>query len=179
MSHSPLLTPRLTLRRPVATDAGSIFERYAADPGVTRFMAWPTHRSIDDTRAFLQFAEAQWKAGPAGSYLIIRTADDLLLGSTGLEFETPTRAETGYVLAQDAWGQGYATEALRAMVELARSLGVHELTAGVHPDHEASIRVLTKGGFRLLERRLRTAGFPNLEAKLTQDLLVYGRGVSE
>lgn len=179
MSHSPLLTPRLTLRRPVATDAASIFERYAGDPRVTRFMAWPTHRSVEDTRAFLEFAEAQWKVGPVGIYLIIRTADNVLLGSTGLDCETPTRAETGYVLAQDVWGQGYATEALRAMVALARTLGVHELTAGVHPDHAASIRVLTKGGFRLLKRRPRTAGFPNLEPELTQDLLVYGRGVSE
>lgn len=179
MSHSPLFTPRLTLRRPVAGDAASIFERYASDPRVTRFMAWPTHRSIDDSRAFLEFAATQWEAGPAGSCLIIRTADHVLLGSTGLECETPTRAETGYVLAHDAWGHGYATEALRAMVELAGSLGVHELTAGVHPDHAASIRVLTKGGFQLRERRPRTTGFPNLEPGLTQDLLVYGRGVSE
>lgn len=179
MSHSLLLTPRLTLRRPVATDAAVIFERYASDPRVTRFMAWPTHRSIADTRAFLEFAEAQWMVGPVGSYLIIRTIDKVLLGSTGLECETPTRAETGYVLAQDAWGQGYATEALRAMVEVAGSLGIHELTAGVHPDHGASIRVLTKGGFRLMERRSRTVGFPNLEPELTQDLLVYGRGVFE
>jgi len=33
-----------------------------------------------------------------------------LLGSTGLEFETTTRAQTGYVLATDAWGRGYATK---------------------------------------------------------------------
>jgi RimJ/RimL family protein N-acetyltransferase len=79
------------------------------------------------------------------------------------------------VLARDAWDQGYATEALVAMVTLARTLGVLELSAGVHPDHPASIRVLEKGGFRLLERRPRTTGFPNLEPGLTQDLLVYGR----
>jgi RimJ/RimL family protein N-acetyltransferase len=61
------------------------------------------------------------------------------------------------------------------MVTLARTLGVLELSAGVHPDHPASIRVLEKGGFRLLERWPRTTGFPNLEPGLTQDLLVYGR----
>jgi RimJ/RimL family protein N-acetyltransferase len=173
--HTPLHTPRLTLRRPVAADAESIFSRYASDPRVTRFMAWPTHRSIADTGAFLEFCDAQWERGPAGSYLIVRSTDNLLLGATGLDCETPARAETGYVLARDAWDQGYATEALVAMVTLARTLGVLELSAGVHPDHPASIRVLEKGGFRLLERWPRTTGFPNLEPGLTQDLLVYGR----
>lgn len=175
MSSPALHTQRLTLRRPIAADAESIFTRYASDPRVTRFMAWPTHRSIEDTRGFLQFCDAQWSESPAGGYLIIRTADNLLLGGTGLEFETSTRAETGYVLAQDAWGQGYATEALAAMVNLARSLGVLALSAGVHPEHGASIRVLEKGGFGLGERRPRTAGFPNLEPRMTQDLLVYWR----
>jgi RimJ/RimL family protein N-acetyltransferase len=52
---------------------------------------------------------------------------------------------------------------------------LRELTARVDPDNVASIRVLEKGGFRLLERRPRTTGFPNLEPGLTQDLLVYGR----
>jgi ribosomal-protein-alanine N-acetyltransferase len=159
----------------VAADAESIFARYASDPRVTRFMAWPTHRSITDTRAFLEFCAAQWERGPAGSYLIVRTSDHLLLGATGLDCDTQGRAETGYVLARDAWGQGYAKETLAAMVALARTLGVLELSAGVHPDHPASIRVLEKGGFRLLERRPRTTGFPNLEPGLTQDLLVYGR----
>lgn len=173
--HSPLHTARLTLRRPVAADAEAIFGRYASDPAVTRFMAWPTHHSVADTRGFLKFCDAQWERGPAGSFLIVRTADGLMLGSTGLECETPDRAETGYVLARDAWGQGYATEALMAMVDLARLLGVRELHAGVHPDHRASIRVLEKGGFHLVERRPRATGFPNLEPGLTQDLLVYGR----
>jgi hypothetical protein len=50
--------------------------------------------------------------------------DRRLLGSTGLGFETPTRASTGYVLARDAWGQGYATEALGAIIESASNLGI-------------------------------------------------------
>lgn len=175
MPTSPIHTARLTLRRPVATDAASIFGRYASDPRVTRFMAWPTHRTIEDTRGFLAYCDAQWEGAPAASYLIVRTADGVLLGGTGLEFETTTRAETGYVLAQDAWGHGYATEALVAMVDLARSLGVLELTAGVHPDHQASIRVLEKGGFALRERQDGNAIFPNLEPELPRDRLVYLR----
>ena len=170
-----LETRRLYLRRPVASDAEAVFQRYASDPEVTRFLAWPTHRSLDDTRAFLSFADAEWAEWPASAYLIYRHGDDTLLGSTGLSFETAHEAITGYVLARDAWGQGYATETLVAMVDLARSLSVDRLSAGCHPDHQASIRVLEKCDFVLESRLPRTSGFPNLEPGLTQDLLVFGR----
>jgi len=174
-ASSTLETPRLLFRPPRPEDAAAIFARYASDPRVTRFMAWPTHHSLDDTRGFIAFAETQWAHWPAGSLQIFRRSDGRLLGGTGLDFETPTRAETGYVLAVDAWGRGYATEALGAMIGLARKLGVRELTAGCHPDHHASIRVLEKRGFTLMERQPRISGFPNLEPTLTQDRLTYRR----
>lgn len=168
-------TERLILRRPLATDAEAIFVRYASDPAVTRFLAWPTHRSREDTRAFLAFSDVLWEKGPAGAYLIVDRETDLLLGSTGLECDAGGEAVTGYVLARDAWGRGYATEALMAMVDLGTTLGVRALTAGCHPEHRASQRVLEKGGFELRERRSRTSGFPNLEPGMTQDLCLYAR----
>lgn len=173
--HSLIETPRLLLRRPRPEDADAIFSQYASDSRVTRYMAWPTHRSIEDTLAFLAHCETQWLAGPAGPYQIVRRSDGRLIGGTGLDFESPARAETGYVLAVEAWGQGYATEALGAMVALAARLGVQQLTAGCHPEHAASIRVLEKQGFRLVERVARSSGFPNLGPGHTQDRLQYLR----
>jgi len=73
-----------------------------------------------------------------------------------------TAAFTGYVLARDAQGFGYASEALRAMVTLAMGLAVTRLFALCHPSNSASIRVLERGGFLregLLNERLI---FPNL-----------------
>lgn len=166
-------TSRLLLRRPLLSDVEAIFERYAADPDVTKFLGWPRHRSIEDTRAFLAFSEMEWERWPAGPYLICSRSDGELLGGTGLGFETPQRASTGYVLAQSAWGQGYATEALRAMVDLARGTGVRRLYALCHPDHRASWRVLEKGGFTR-EGILRSyAEFPNLTPGQLSDVLCY------
>ncbi len=68
-----------------------------------------------DTRAFLGFSDADWAKWPAGAYLIFSRAEVALLGGTGLSFVNATEAVTGYVLAQDAWGKGYATEALESM----------------------------------------------------------------
>lgn len=128
-------------------DASKIFERYASVPEVTRFLAWPRHQSLRDTEAFLQFSEQEWERWPAGPYLIESPQSGELLGGTGLGFQTPTEAVTGYVLARDAWGCGYATEALAAVIEVADRLGVVTLSALCHVQHSMSQRVLEKCGF--------------------------------
>jgi [ribosomal protein S5]-alanine N-acetyltransferase len=133
------------------------------------------HRALDDTRAFLEFSEAQWEREGAGPYLIESRSDGRLIGSTGLDLETPFRAATGYVLATDSWGLGYATEALRAVVELTPTLGVRRLHALCHPDHRASWRVLEKCGFEREVLLRRHSVFPNLEPDEPIDVLCYVR----
>ena len=96
-----------------------------------------------------------------------------LVGSTGLSFETGQRAATGYLLARDAWGRGYATEALRAMVEVARGAGVLRLYALCHTDHAASVRVLEKAGFAREGTLRRYFVFPNLSPGEPLDVLCY------
>jgi ribosomal-protein-alanine N-acetyltransferase len=125
-------------------------------------VGWPRHQSIEQTKTFLDFSEAEWNRWPAGPYLIERQGNRKLLGATGLAFEAPTVAATGYVLARDAWGHGCATEALAAVVVVARDLGVQRLYALCHPNHPASIHVLEKCGFVLEARLAGFADFPNL-----------------
>lgn len=166
-------TARLLLRKPESEDANDIFERYASDPEVTRFLVWPLHASIDDTCAFLEFSDAEWDRWPAGPYLICSRADGGLLGSTGLAFEAPFRATTGYVLAKDAWGQGFATEALLAMRQTATDLGVERLYALCHSEHQPSRHVLEKGGFEFEGTLRRFAEFPNLNPGIAEDVVSY------
>lgn len=157
-----LATARLVLRRPAPADAGPIFEGYAGDPDVTRFLAWPWHRSVEDSLAFVRWSGEVWSTAPAGPYLIL-TRDGALVGSTGLDVETPGRAATGFVLARTAWGRGYATEAATAMVQLAASLGITRLSALCHPENRASARVLAKTGFAREGVLRRHVILPNLD----------------
>jgi RimJ/RimL family protein N-acetyltransferase len=171
-----LETTRLILRRPRAEDAAAIFARYASDPEVTRWVGWPRHRSTADTEGFIiGFSDADWTRDPAGPYLIERRGDGVLLGTTGFQFETPHRAQTGYVLARDAWGQGVATEALLAIVALAPSLGVIRLHAYCHADHAASAHVLDKCGFTREGILARHTIFPNSGDPDPAPVLVYAR----
>jgi RimJ/RimL family protein N-acetyltransferase len=169
------LTARLVLRRPRAADAEDVFSRYSSDSEVTRFLGWPRHSSLGETLAFFKFSDAEWRRWPAGPYLIECRQSGRLLGGTGLAFETPFRAATGYVLARDAWGRGYATEALRAMVSVAGEVGLRRLYALCHPDHPASSRVLEKCGFTREALLRRHSEFPNLRPGEPSDVLCYAR----
>ncbi len=173
-----LKTARLLLRKPRLADAELIFSRYSSDPEVTKYMGWPRHTSIAQTHAFLAYSDSEWARSPVGPYLIENLKDGHLLGSTGFAFESPQRAMTGYVLAKDAWGFGYATEALRAIVSLAQTLHIAELFALCHPDHTASYHVLEKCGFVRQPERVANAPFPNLSGEFQADALRYVRGFS-
>lgn len=170
-----ILTSRLELTPPRAADARAIFERYAGDPEATRFLAWPRHRSMADTELFLAFSADEWKRWPAGPYLIRSRLDGRLLGSTGYAFTSPAEAATGYVLARDAWGHGYATEALSALVDLAPLIGIARLFALCHPDHRASQRVLEKCGFTRDWSTVCHLEFPNLSPAVNLEVLHYER----
>jgi [ribosomal protein S5]-alanine N-acetyltransferase len=169
-------TQRLLLRKPLIEDVDSIFSRYASDPTVTRYMSWPMHRSVADTKAFLAWSDADWAQWPAGSYLVFeRDPQGRLLGGTGLSFVSLEQAITGYVFARDAWGFGFATESMQAMVALARSLGVRRLEAVCHVDHRASARVLEKCGFVSDGVVPAHTEFVNLNPGIKSDVLSFVR----
>jgi len=149
-----------------------MFERYASDPAVTRYLGWPTHQVVAETLAFIAFSDAEWERWPAGPFLVFLRSDGRLVGSTGLGFESQHRASTGYVLARDAWGQGYATEIARVMIELAAALGVERLQAICHHEHAASRRVLERAGFAYEGVLAAHTVFPNLSAT-PQDVHLY------
>jgi RimJ/RimL family protein N-acetyltransferase len=171
-------TERLLLRKPKQSDAQAVFHRYASDREVTRYLSWPTHRSVADTLAFLSMSDDEWRRWPAGPYLVLTRENGnkaALVGSTGLFYKGPTRAVTGYVFAKDAWGKGYASEALQAMVDVAKQTGVERLEAICHAEHTPSAHVLEKCGFTREEVRREHFVFPNLKPQKKSDVFSYLR----
>ena len=154
---------RLTFRRPRAVDAPVMFARYSSDAEVTKFLAWPRHESVDQTNLFIIFSDQTWANAGFGPWLVWSRDGSTLLGSTGLEPGANESATTGYLLVKEAWGQGLATEVLRAMMSQARALGLKRLGAIVHPSNAASIHVLEKAGLTRVDDGAPTALFPNLD----------------
>jgi RimJ/RimL family protein N-acetyltransferase len=150
-----------------------MFARFASDPEVTRYVGWRTHTSIATTKQFVQFSADQWDRDGVGAYLIWSRADGALLGSTGLALDASGSAMTGYVLAKDAWGHGFATETLLAMIQTAEASGIPRLYAFCHPDHTASQHVLEKCRFERDPRLTEPIEFPNLAPGLRSPVLRY------
>jgi RimJ/RimL family protein N-acetyltransferase len=170
-----LETQRLVLRKPRRKDAEAIFARYASDKEATRFLSWSRHGSVEVTRAFLEFSDAQWARWPAGPYLVESRESGQLLGGTGFGFETQYRAATGYVFAKDAWGKGYATETLHTIVQLGRDAGLIRLYALCHIENHPSWRVLEKCGFTREGVLRRHSVFPNLQPNRPYDVYCYAQ----
>lgn len=70
-------------------------------------------------------------------------------------------------------GKGYATEALTAIVQLARDIGVRRLKALCHPEHRNSWHVLEKCGFVRDSTWSKQVEFPNLAPGVPQDVVCY------
>ena len=115
MLPDTLSTARLHLRPVEAGDARAIFERYAQDPEVTRYMTWRPHRDLAETDGYVASCLA---LDPAlGRVLaIVGRGDGLLRGNMHLRRPARHRVEFGYCLARAFWGDGLMTEALRATV---------------------------------------------------------------
>jgi RimJ/RimL family protein N-acetyltransferase len=134
------------LRRYAAGDAKEIFDTYAQDSEVTRFLTWAPHRSVDDTRVFLERCEHVWADGSAFPWAILLRETGAILGGIELRVDGH-RGELGYALARPAWRRGYATEAARAVVETALAApAIQRVWAYVDVENVASGRVLEKAG---------------------------------
>jgi RimJ/RimL family protein N-acetyltransferase len=115
------------------------------DAGVVRNLAkapWPY--AMEDAMEFARLP--QERLVPHFLITLPTSAGSQLIGSAGLGWEEG-HVELGYWIARSNWGQGYATEAARAVLQLARALGHQRIAAAHFADNPASGRVLAKAGF--------------------------------
>ena len=141
-------TPRLLLRPGWKEDAPQLVAAIADERVVCNLAQAPWPYGLSDAKAFLT---REREPHDASCLIFLRTQSaPRLIGGIGIG-RTPDRAEPefGYWLARPYWGQGYATEAGRALIANAReSLRLKRLQAGHFLDNPASGRVLAKLGFR-------------------------------
>jgi [ribosomal protein S5]-alanine N-acetyltransferase len=138
---------RIYIERQRREFAEEIFYAYASKPEATKFVSWPTHRSIDDTRAYLHFAVIEWEMGRDFSYAVRLKDSNRLIGSIGCVNEDG-KVQVGYIFSPVFWGQGFATEACAALVSrLIMVADVYRIWTFTDCENVASQRVLLKCGF--------------------------------
>jgi RimJ/RimL family protein N-acetyltransferase len=89
-----------------------------------------------------------WQEHPFGLWAVERRADGALIGQCGLfHLDNTPEVEVAYLLAKDAWGQGYATEAATASLRYGfETADLPRIVAVVRPQNIASQHVLEKIG---------------------------------
>ena len=139
-------TTRLVLRPIVPGDAGPIFDSYAQDEEVTRYLVWRPHRTRTDTDAYIARCIATPPA-VARTYVLTGREDGTVRGAFDLRRPASHRFEFGYVLARNWWGQGLMTEALTEVARWAlRQDGVFRISAVCDVDNAGSARAMEKSG---------------------------------
>lgn len=165
-------TARLVARRAVREAAPQIFEAYAQDADVARYMIWRPHRDVHETRAFLDRCERVWLDGTAFPWTLWLKDDGSLAGMIEARL-AGTSVEIGYVLRRSLWRQGLMSEAARFVVNWALSLpGVYRVWATCDVDNLASARLLESIGMEREGVLRRWIVHPNISDE-PRDALCY------
>lgn len=143
-------TERLILRRYRTEDAADMYNNWASDTEVTKFLSWPTHTSVDLTKKILTQWVSYYEDGKTYNWGITLKGDDRVIGNIAVveRDERTCSYEIGYCLGKAYWGKGIMPEALRAVIsylfegesDLMRIYATHDLR------NMKSGRVMQKAG---------------------------------
>ena len=144
-----LETDRLVLRRFTAEDASFIVGLFN-DEAFLRFIGDKGVRTEADAVSYIEREYiASYSRNGFGSYCVLRKHDGVPVGSCGLLLrDWLPDADLGYAFLPAYWGQGYAVEAARGVIEHAvNSLGMRRIVAITDPENIDSMKVLSRVGF--------------------------------
>src|SRR5688500_1090854 len=104
-------TERLIIRKPSMDDAEAIFQGYAQDVEVTKYLTWVPHLSLETTRSFVNQCVTDWDNEGRFPYSICLKNGGPIIGMVDVRVDK-YKADLGYVLAKKYWKKGYMAEAL-------------------------------------------------------------------
>jgi RimJ/RimL family protein N-acetyltransferase len=141
-------TERLVLR-PIQDDDKEQIFAYRSDAETNQFQGWiPT--SLEDVERFIGKQPAVFNTPDSWFQLVIvEKPRGLIIGDIGIHFIGSEQFEFGITIHKQYQQHGYATEALRAVINhLFNDLHKHRATASIDPDNHHSIRLVERLGLR-------------------------------
>lgn len=141
-------TERLLLRPLTIADADDVFE-WVSDERVARYMVYTTYTDIEQVREWLAFVE---KDTSTYNFGFERLSDGKLIGSGDIGTAGKNGYWVfGYNLRYDCWGNGYATEAVKAMIKYAhKNFGAVKFASSHAEPNSSSGHVMEKCGLHFV-----------------------------
>lgn len=144
-------TERLILRKFRVSDAQMMFNNWASDSEVTKYLTWPPHENIDFSQKLLSEWVSHYKNNTYYQWCIELKENSQAIGSiaaVGFIEETES-ARIGYCLSKAHWGKGLMTEALSAVISFFfNKVGINRIQAEHDVNNPASGRVMEKCGLK-------------------------------
>jgi RimJ/RimL family protein N-acetyltransferase len=148
-TFTTITTDRLLLRRLEINDRDDFF-RYRSLPEIYKYQSFMP-KNVAEVDDFIRNNQSNSNIANTWFQLaIVNKNEEMLIGDIGIHFlEDNAQIEIGYTLAPSYQGQGYAIEALKAVINyLFFDLKKHRISASVDPNNTKSIRLLEKLGMR-------------------------------
>ncbi|NMB81109.1 MAG: GNAT family N-acetyltransferase [Ignavibacteria bacterium] len=147
----PILeSERLILRGFNENDIIDIFE-YASIDKVTEFLPWNTHKSLDDTKAFLKMTKENFEKHDNIDFAIVLKTENKVVGGISIrKWNNPNKcADIGYVLSPVYWGRGLITEAIKHIIKFGfEELNTNRIEAHCDENNIGSYRAMEKAGMK-------------------------------
>ncbi|WP_054957307.1 GNAT family N-acetyltransferase [Paenibacillus dakarensis] len=143
-----LETERTILRKLRREDEQDIF-LYGSDDDVSMYTAWPTHKTIEDTRTYLSKVLNKYNNKAVAPWGIEDKNTGRLIGTAGFMAWnlSHSKAEIGYALSRDYWNQGYMTEVIKKIISFGfNTMKLIRIEANCLPLNLGSARVMEKVG---------------------------------
>ena len=156
-------TSRLLLRRFKMEDAEAMYNNWASDPLVTKYLTWLTHENISVTRMLLDEWIKKYEDGDYFNWAIEYKKTGQVIGNISVvRLDKDIKAcEMGYCMCRTYWGQGIMPEALKTVIDfLFDEVKMNRIAAGHDANNPKSGRVMEKTGMKK-EGILRQAGKNN------------------
>ena len=149
-SMPELETERLILRHLKKEDAAAIFDTYASDEEVTRYLTWLPHEDVTVTERLVDMWLKEYEKEDCYRYIIENKQTHELMGMIDVvRFDEKGNPVIGYVSGKKFWNHGYMTEAFEALIALLKNDGYTNIMIEALTDNIGSNRVIEKCGFRL------------------------------
>jgi RimJ/RimL family protein N-acetyltransferase len=143
-------TDRLMLRPLRREDAETVFE-YASDPEVTTYVTWDAHKTIDDSKAYIETAIADQQKSPLYPLaIILKSNPEQVIGTVGIKTASNKyEADLSYVVARKHWRKGFVYEASSALLKSAfEQHGYKRVYAWCYVENRASSSLMRKLNMR-------------------------------
>lgn len=142
-----LCTDRLLLRKYRLSDAEQMFENYAGDERVTKYLSWKAYSNSSDIIPFLEMSIKDYEKPSTYHWAI--EYEGRMIGSISVMSvdELRNNCEVGYCIGYDYWNKGITSEALAAVIAfLFEEVGMHRIVAKHDGENPASGEVMKKCG---------------------------------